>query len=190
MDKQATNTIEEKVKSILTDLGIYYENLKPKTQKHLINIESSITNRELMYDKLLHDLKGNKVTLTSVAEDAQISSRQTLYNNKELKAYIDRRMAQANELNPYHQIDELKDEIKQLNEKLKLMTERDIDTEILRSENEILANQIMNKEKTITRMNEQHANMENELRELRKISKSLTSNSNKSNSKGNVVSIR
>lgn len=187
MDEQTTLNIEEKVRSISVDLGIDYDNLKAKTKKHLINIESSITNRELMYDKLLHDLKDNKVTLTSVAEDAKINSRQTLYNNKELKAYIGFRTLQANELNPYYQIDELKAKIEKLNNKLELMVKRDIDTEILRNENEVLSNQIKNKDKIITRMNEQHVNMERKITELKKNSKSSTSNSDVSSSKGKVL---
>lgn len=187
MEKQATINIEEKVRSVSAELGIDYNNLKSNTKKHLINIESSITNTELTYDKLLNNLKDNKVTLTSVAEDAKINSRQTLYNNKELKAYIDLRMLQVNELNPYHQIDELKAKIDKLNEKLDLMVKRDIDTEILRNENEVLSNQIKNKDMQITRMHEQQTNMELKITELRKNINSMTSHSHTSNSKGKVL---
>lgn len=189
MDEQTTLNIECKVRSISKELGIDYDNLKPKTKKHLINIESSITNREFLYYKLSHDLKDNKVTLTSVAKDSKISSRQTLYNNKELKDYIDFRMLQVNERNPYHQIDELKAKIHELNEKLELMIKRDIDTEILRNENKILSEQIKNKNNTITRLNEQSANMELKIAELRKKSYSSTSNSDIKKSKGKVIEL-
>lgn len=187
MDEQTTLNIECKVRSISKELGIDYDNLKPKTKKHLINIESSITNREFLYYKLSHDLKDNKVTLTSVAKDSKISSRQTLYNNKELKDYIDFRMLQVNERNPYHQLDELKAKIDKLNEKLELMIKRDIDTEILRNENRILSEQIKNKNNTITRMNEQYANMELKIAELRK--KSYSSTSDSDIKKGKVITL-
>ena len=130
MDKPGAVNIEEQLKSICTELGIDYDNLKPKTQNHLLNIETAITNRESKYIELLHELKENKVTLSSVSDDTKIS-RQTLYNNKELKAYINFRTLQIDELNPYHRIDELKEKINKLNEKLELMINRDIDTEIL-----------------------------------------------------------
>lgn len=167
MDEHRTLNIEEQLKSISNELGIDYDSLKPKTKKHLLNIETAITNRELKYNELLHKLKDNKVTLSSISDDVKIS-RQTLYNNGELKAYINLRALQVNELNPYHQIEELNDKINKLNKKLELMINRDIDIELLRNENEILLEQIKNKDNTITRMNEQNIEMERRISELKK----------------------
>ncbi|MCR1822353.1 hypothetical protein [Terrisporobacter muris] len=184
MDEHRTLNIEEQLKSISNELGIDYDNLKSKTKKHLLNIETAITNRELKYSELVDELKGNKVTLSSISDDAKIS-RQTLYNNKELKAYINFRTLQVNELNPYYQIDALKEKINKLNQKLELMINRDIDTEILRYENQILLEQIKNKDNTITRMNEQNTEMERRIKELKKDKINL--NSTTSTSKGKVV---
>lgn len=184
MDKQEAVNIEEQLKSICTELEIDYGNLKAKTQKHLLNIETAIANRESKYNELLHELKDNKVTLSSISDDTKIS-RQTLYNNKELKAYINFRTLQVDELNPYHQIEELKEKINKLNKKLELMVNRDIDTEILRNENEVLLQQIQNKENTITRMTNQNIDMERRIEELKK--GKVHSNSNTGKSKGKVL---
>ena len=108
MDEIKRDEIESKVKELTLDLDINYNSLNTKTKKHLINIEHSISNRETKYLELKNKLQGNKITLTSISEDAGIKSRQTIYNNPELKAYVDARMRQANELNPYHLIDSLR----------------------------------------------------------------------------------
>lgn len=186
MDKKGAVNIEEQLKSICAELGIDYDNLKPKTQKHLLNIETAIASRESKYNELLHELKENKVTLTSISDDTKIS-RQTLYNNNELKVYINFRTLQTDELNPYHRIDELKDKINKLNEKLELMINRDIDTEILRNQNETLLEQLKNRDNTINRMKEQNAEIERKLIELRR--GTVNSSSNKTTTKAKVLTL-
>lgn len=186
MDEHRTVNIEEQLKLICNELGIDYNNLKPKTQNHLLNIEIAITNRESKYDELLHKLKDTKVTLSSISDDTKIS-RQTLYNNKELKTYINFRALQMDELNPYHRIDELKDKINKLNEKIELMINRDIDTEILRNENEILLEQIQNRDATLNRIKEQNLEMERKIVELKKCA--INPNSNTRTTKVKVLTL-
>lgn len=186
MDKQGAVNIEEQLKLICNELEINFDNLKPKIQKHLLNIETAITNRELKYNELLHELKDNKVTLSSISSDTKIS-RQTLYNNKELKTYINFRTLLVDEFNPYHRIDQLKDEINKLNEKLELMINRDIDTEILRNENEILLEQIKNRDATLNRIKEQNLEMERKVVELERCA--INTNSNKRTTKSKVLTL-
>lgn len=185
MDKVEIN-IEDKVKSFALALGIDYNSIKPKVKQHLINIEHSISNRESKYIDLKDELQDNKITLTSIAEDARISSRQTLYNNPELKLYADTRMQQVNELNPYYLIDDLKSKINNLKEQLDLMVERDIDIEILRYEVKKLKNDILNREATIARMEEQSKEMNSKISQLKNSSSS--SNSKATTSKSNILS--
>lgn len=186
MDKQGATKIEEQLKLICNELGIHYNNLKPKTKKHLLNIETAIVRRESKYNELLNELKENKVTLTSISHDTKIS-RQTLYNNQELRDYINFRALQLDELNPYHQMYELKDKINKLNEKLELMVNRDIDTEILRNQNETLLEQIKNRDNTINRMTKQNTEIERKLIELRR--GTVNSNSNKTTTKTKVITL-
>lgn len=186
MAKHETVNIEEELKSTCNELGIDYNNLKTKTKKHLLNIETAIAKRKSKYDELERELKDNKITLSCISDDTEIS-RQTLYNNGELKAYINLRMVQINELNPYHKIDELKKEINKLDKKLQLMVERDIDTEILRNENELLLEQIKNKDNTIARIKAQNIQMDTEITELRK--GKVNSSSNKSSTKSKVITL-
>lgn len=184
MDEHGVVNIEEQLKLNCNELGIYYDNLKPKTKKHLLNVEKAITNRESKCHELLHELKNNKVTLSSISDDTKIS-RQTIYYNKELKVYINFRKLQIDELNPYYKVSELKDEINKLNEKLKLMINRDIDTEILRNKNKNLLEQIKNRDNTISRMNEQKIEMERKITDLRK--GAINPNSNKNTTKAKVL---
>ena len=183
MDEIKRDEIESKVKELTLDLDINYNSLNTKTKQHLINIEHSISNRESKY--LENKLQGNKITLTSISEDAGIKSRQTIYNNPELKAYIDARMRQANELNPYHLIDDLRAKIVDIQEMYDKMVERDIDTEILRYEVSKLKNDILNRNEEILRMQDQTDELKSRIKELKK--KPSDSNSKDTASNANVL---
>jgi len=185
MDEIKRDEIESKVKELTLDLDINYNSLNTKTKKHLINIEHSISNRESKYLELKNKLQGNKITLTSISEDAGIKSRQTIYNNPELKAYVDARMRQANELNPYHLIDDLRAKIADIQEMYDKMVERDIDTEILRYEVSKLKNDILNRDEEILRMQDQTDELKSRIKELKKTTSN--SNSKATTSNANVV---
>ena len=185
MDEIKRDEIESKVKELTLDLDINYNSLNTKTKKHLINIEHSISNRETKYLELKNKLQGNKITLTSISEDAGIKSRQTIYNNPELKAYVDARMRQANELNPYHLVDDLRAKIADIQEMYDKMVERDIDTEILRYEVSKLKNDILNRDEEILRMQDQADELKSRIKELKKTTSN--SNSKATTSNANVV---
>lgn len=160
--------IEEKVKEIAKVLEIDYDNLKPKVKSHLINIETYLSNQEDMFNKLNNDLKESKVTSTSVAKAAGMKSRQTLYNNTLIKQYSEHRMEQVNSLNPYSRLDDLKIKINSLNEQLDKMIKRDIETELLAMQVDLLTETLKNRESSILALEERNKAMADTLSKLKK----------------------
>lgn len=179
MDSVKTDgdVIEKKVKTILDELGINFNDLKPKTIQHLKNVETSISNTESEFSELRSKFKDKKLSLSSVSEDVGINSRQTFYNNPELKVYTNYRIEQANELNPLIENQYLKSKIKHLNEQLDLMVDRDIDTEILRHDLRKLKEDIVSREDSIHTMEEQALAMRKKIRDLEKELRLSKSNS-------------
>ena len=175
--KVDSNIIEEKVKATLDELGINFNSLKAKTIQHLKNIEISISNTESEFSELKAKFKDKKLSLSSVSEDVGINSRQTFYNNPELKVYTGYRIEQANELNPLFENQYLKTKIKYLNEQITLMVDRDIDTEILRHDLKKLKETIIAREDSIHTLEEQAHEMRNKIRDLEKELRLSKSNS-------------
>lgn len=175
--KVDSNIIEEKVKATLDELGINFNSLKAKTIQHLKNIEISISNTESEFSELKAKFKDKKLSLSSVSEDVGINSRQTFYNNPELKVYTGYRIEQANELNPLFENQYLKTKIKYLNEQITLMVDRDIDTEILRHDLKKLKETIIAREDSIHTLEEQAREMRNKIRDLEKELRLSKSNS-------------
>jgi hypothetical protein len=160
--------VEDKISILLDELGIDYNSLKSKEKKHLINIENSLTNTEEKYISLIQSLKDNKPSISSVAEGACISSRQTIYNNPILKTYITTRVNQVTGNDPFYEIERLKNKIQELNEQINLMMNRDIDTEILRHEVKNLKKQIKDRDNSIILLEEQSKEMNCEIVSLKK----------------------
>lgn len=174
-----TESIEEKVITSLNNLSIDYNKLKPKEKKHLINIENALTSTEALYLQLIQALKDNKPSISSVSEGAGISSRQTIYNNPILKNYITSRIDEITKLDPTNEIEHLKNKIQDLNTKLNLMIDRDIDTEILRHNVKHLKEQLKNRENSITSLEEQSKEMNSEISSLKRELKSSSSSMDK-----------
>lgn len=184
-----TESIEAKVIASLNNLSIDYNKLKPKEKKHLINIENTLTNTERLYLQLVQSLKDNKPSISSVSEGAGISSRQTIYNNPVLKNYITNRINELTELDPYNEIEHLRNKVQDLNAKLNLMIDRDIDTEILRHNVKKLKEQLKNRENSILSLEEQSKNMTSEISSLRRELKSSKPNTDESENKNSSVLI-
>lgn len=161
-------SIEEKIKEISKVLEIDYDNLKPKVKSHLMNIETYLSNQEDVFNELNNSLKESKVTSISVAKAAGMKSRQTLYNNPLIKLYSEHRMEQVNSLNPSSRIDDLKIRITSLNEQVDKMVNRDIETELLVMQVELLTETIKNRESTILALEERNKAMNDKLSELKK----------------------
>ena len=94
-------------------------------------------------------------------------------------------MRQANELNPYHLVDDLRAKIADIQEMYDKMVERDIDTEILRYEVSKLKNDILNRDEEILRMQDQTDELKSRIKELKKTTSN--SNSKATTSNANVV---
>lgn len=170
--------IEKKISALLSESSINYNNLKPKEKKHLINIENSLTKIEERYSLLIQELKYNKPSISSISEDAGISSRQTIYNNPVLKKYITDRISQISKQDVFHEIEYLKSKVQDLNKKVNNMIDRDIDTEILRHNVKNLKQQLKHREESITLLEEQSKNKSTEIDSLKKEMKEILSGTN------------
>lgn len=187
MDTIKEIDIEDKIKLITQELDIDFNKLEPRVIKHLMNIESSISRRESIFNQLADDAKNNKITLSSIAQDSGINSRQTIYNNDVLKNYINARISQANSLNPYNQIEFLKDQIKYLHNDLDAFVTSAIDTQILINENRALREDLKNLKQHKKTIEVQNSKMKTEIMTLKKNTTKTTS-THTSNKQSTVLS--
>lgn len=186
--------INEKIKNQLEELNVNYEEQKNTVIKHLIKIESVLSDAENEYNsarETLAELDKNKLNLLSISKSTGIS-RQTLYNNPILKEYIEHACDTRFGNNPE---DKTKDEvIKQLQSKIESLSEiidklqvRDVENEILRHKNKELKNTITNLKNTAA---SNIAQKEEIMKELNDLKKSLPkSSSTKANKKADVISV-
>lgn len=180
--------IEAKITDFLNESSISYNTLKPKEKKHLINIEKSLTKVEERYSILIKELKDNKPSISSISDDAGISSRQTIYNNPVLKNYITDRINQILKGDVFFEIEYLKCKVKDLNEKVNAMVDRDIDTEILRYEVKQLKEQLKAREGSIELLEQQSIAKTSEIYSLKNQIKQNESSESTSNTKKTVPS--
>lgn len=160
--------VEKKISDFLDKSSINYNSLRTREKQHLINIENALIKTEETYSELIQSLKDNTPTLSSVAEDAGIASRQTIYNNPILKNYITDRIKHFSKQSILHEVDYLRDKVQELTRKVEVMMDRDINEEILKYEVKRLKGEIKAREKSILTLEEQSKNKEIELDSLKK----------------------
>lgn len=167
--------VEKKISDFLDKSSINYNSLKTREKQYLINIENALIKTEQTYSELIKSLKDNTPTLSSIAEDAGIASRQTVYNNPILKNYITDRIKHFSKQSILHEVDYLRDKVQELTRKVEVMMDRDINEEILKYKVKRLKDEIKAREKSILTLEEQSNNKKIELDSLKKQIKEISS---------------
>lgn len=153
MDESSDIYIEDIVKEKLEQLNIDYDTLQDRIIKYLIEIETIIHNKKIIMEEALTTLKNNKINL-NIISDAMKISRTTLYNNKELKDYINYSIEQDSESNPYCIIEKLKICKKEIENQLFDMVDRDIQLELQNQHLISLKKELIKKTEECNRMKE------------------------------------
>lgn len=172
--------IIEKLKKINVD----YDSLKPFMKKYLARIEDLVKEKSSVRSTGIKMIKDSRFSLSSISQSLECS-RTTLYNHGELlKHYIELSVDLFMVDDPYITYDKLKASIAELEAKVNKMVSRDIDTELLRMENENHLKKLKENYDQINRLQIRNAELSKEVHELRK-------NASKSNqSFTSVISLR
>lgn len=153
-------------------MGIEYISLKPNIKNHLYKLELTLAQVNNQRINLINEYKKIKPSVLSVSTDAKIA-RQTLYNNKILKEYIEFSIKDFDAYDPFQEIDDLKNKVTLLNEQLDKMYQRDIEVEIMFNENKELKNKLKDVKRNLEVQSVERREAEKRLRELKKQNKLL-----------------
>lgn len=120
--------------SSLQSIGHDYLKLSDNVKVYLNQIydyKIDITNQ---LDESLSELQDSYFSIARISEVLNCS-RTTIYNNLVIKEYIDKINEDFNKNNPYKKIEALEREVKDLNDKLDKMYQRDVELLLIQKEN-------------------------------------------------------
>lgn len=161
------DSIEKEMVLKLDKMGIEYVSLKSNIKAHLYKLELTLAEVKNKRVNLINEYKKVKPSVLSISTDAKIA-RQTLYNNKILKEYIEFSIRDFDSYDPFQEIDELKNKINLLNEQLDKMYQRDIEVEIMFNENKELKKKLKDIKRNLEVQSSERREAEKRLRELKK----------------------
>lgn len=159
----------------LEKMNIDKELIESKILEQLNKIEIAITQAFRIQEEHKNAIKETKPSVNKLASQTGIA-RQTFYNNPLLKAYAEYRIAEYHNSDVNKKNDKLMERITHLENKVKLMSERDVGIELLRRKVSMLESNI----KTLKQENKElHEKYNNSIKE--KNSKKNTTQDNTSN---------
>lgn len=163
----------------LKKINVDYDSLKPFMKKYLTRIEDLIQEKTSERSTAIKIIKDSRLSLSSISQSLECS-RTTLYNHDELlKRYIELSIDLFETNDPYISYDKLKASIGELEAKVNKMISRDIDTELLRVENENHIKKLKENFDQINRLQARNAELSKEVHEFRlKVNNSSKSSAN------------
>lgn len=148
----------------LKELGFNPEHLDDTTMEWLIKIDDAIAQIENNREDALQSLKNNKVNPTSIRKIIGCS-RTTLYESP-LKEYIADAKEHSSKSSPAEEISKLKAQKNELSEMVTLMEARDVESEALKREIEILQRKLKEAESNIGNLQKRVNVLSGEKRDL------------------------
>lgn len=143
-----------------------YEELKPKIQSYLVQLEQVIQNKSHLREELIEQYKDSKISIAGIVKEIGIS-RQTVYNNKEvLESYINDAITSQEQSDFYSREKYLTDKIKYLEETIYLLQQRDITVEDLKQELSLLKRELASSYNINERLQEQNKELTDRIQEL------------------------
>lgn len=170
------------IREKLSKINVEYDSLKPFIIDYLVRIEDIIQQQISEQSTGIKMIKNSRFSLSSISQVLDCS-RTTLYNhNQLLKRYIELSIDLFEAEDPYYAYDKLQASISELESKVNKMISRDIDTELLRVENENYMKKLKENFDQINRLQARNAELSKEVHELRlKVNYSNKSSTNISN---------
>jgi hypothetical protein len=175
--------VKEEIKNKSESLEIEYDLLTKKVQEYLYRIECIISDKAAIKKEGLNMIKNATFNLNSIADTMKIS-RTTLYNNKTLELYIKHSKKIFEQDNPYTEIDILKTYIRELENQVNDLINRDIEFELIKQQVMGLNMELSKKEKAYKELLERRNILSAEntklIAELRELKKTVKKEADKS----------
>lgn len=123
-----TAAVNSVLKGKLKHIGYDYDLLTAKQQKYLLAIEEVVAEIFQREKDALEMMAGNNINIKRIASDIGVT-RDTIYNNQILRAYIDYRAAEFKKMDVSSQQNELSEENTRLRAEVAALHSRDVDYE-------------------------------------------------------------
>lgn len=142
----------------LEQMNVDTELIEWKSWEQLKKIESVLSEAFIIQEEYKNTIKNTRPSIINTATKSKIA-RQTIYNNELLKKYIEFRISEYNNSDPIKKNEKLLERIAELENKLKLMSERDVGLELMRRKITLLEENIKNIKKENKELHEKYINI-------------------------------
>jgi len=150
--------IDESINLTLEKLNVQPELVEPKSWEQLRKIERVISEAFALQEKFKNEVRKTRPSKNNVASKSNIA-RQTIYNNELLNMYIEYRISEYNEIDPFRKNEKLFDRISVLEGQIKDMTERDVKIELMRRKISQLEDELKNNKQEKKELQEKYNNL-------------------------------
>lgn len=140
--------INEKIIKNIKKFGLSSDDIKPNTMEYLIKVDDVLNKITTTRAEAIQTIKSEKVSINKVAKESGIS-RQTFYNNPIITSYVEKYIEIYVKESPYETINNLKEEIKNRDEQIEKLVQRDANIAYYKAENQELSDEIESLKATI-----------------------------------------
>ncbi|WP_139785677.1 hypothetical protein [Cytobacillus gottheilii] len=144
----------------LEKMDIQTDLIEPKNWEHLKKIERVLSEAFTVQEEFKNAIKNTRPSINNTATKSKIA-RQTIYNNELLKKYIEFRISEYNDSDPIRKIEKHLERIAELENKVKVMSERDVGLELMRRKITLLENNLKSVKKENKELHEKYNHLKN-----------------------------
>lgn len=140
--------VNEKIIKNLKKFGLSTDDIKPNTIEYLIKVDEVLNQITTARAEAIQTIKNEKTSINKIAKESGIS-RQTFYNNPIITSYVERYIEMYVKESPYETINNLKEDIKNRDEQIEKLVQRDANISYYKAENQELSDEIESLKATI-----------------------------------------
>ena len=140
--------INEKIIKNIKKFGLSSDDIKPNTMEYLIKVDDVLNKITTTRAEAIQTIKSEKVSINKIAKESGIS-RQTFYNNPIITSYVEKYIEIYVKESPYETINNLKEEIKNRDEQIEKLVQRDANIAYYKAENKELSDEVESLKATI-----------------------------------------
>ena len=140
--------VNEKIIKNLKKFGLSSDDIKPNTMEYLIKVDDALNKITTARAEAIQTIKSEKTSINKVAKESGIS-RQTFYNNPIITSYVEKYIEIYVKESPYETINNLKEEIKNRDEQIEKLVQRDANISYYKAENKELSDEVESLKATI-----------------------------------------
>ena len=140
--------VNEKIIKNLKKFGLSSDDIKPNTMEYIIKVDDALNKITTARAEAIQTIKSEKTSINKVAKESGIS-RQTFYNNPIITSYVEKYIEIYVKESPYETINNLKEEIKNRDEQIEKLVQRDANIAYYKAENKELSDEVESLKVTI-----------------------------------------